>query len=281
MLMDKDIIAVSPSSVYRVLKDAGLLRRWNPKPSKKGTGFAQPSGPHQHWHTDISYINICGSFYYLCSVLDGYSRYVVHWDIRETMREADVETILQRAREKFPDAGPRIISDNGPQFVSGDFREFVRISGMTHVRTSPYYPQSNGKIERWHQSLKVECIRPKTPLSLDDARRGVLEFVDYYNTKRLHSANNYVAPLDKLEGRMDAILAERERKLEDARKKRKQKRTELTGPEERKMFLPIGETEAGAAGKQPARDSRSGMRQENGSRASSTKNLPPPEKKSC
>ena len=89
------------------------------------------------------------------------------------MTEADVETIIQRARERYPDARPRIISDNGPQFIAKDFKEFIRICGMTHVRTSPYYPQSNGKIERWHKSLKGECIRVKTPLSLEDARRLV------------------------------------------------------------------------------------------------------------
>ncbi len=85
------------------------------------------------------------------------------------MREADVEVILQRANEKCPEAKPRVISDNGPQFIARDFKEFIRISGMTHVRTSPYYPQSNGKIERRHKSLKSECIRPGTP-PLQDAR---------------------------------------------------------------------------------------------------------------
>src|SRR5450432_795304 len=83
--------------------------------------------------------------------------------------EADIEIILERAKEPRPEAKPRIISDNGPQFIAKDFKEFMRIAGMTHVRTSPYYPQSNGKIERWHKSIKSECIRPGVPLSLDDA----------------------------------------------------------------------------------------------------------------
>ena len=99
-------------------------------------------------------------------MLDGASRYLVAWAIRESMTEADVEVILQRAKERFPEARPRIISDNGPQFIAKDFKEFIRISGMTHVRTSPYYPQSNGKMERWNQSIKSECIRPGVPLSL-------------------------------------------------------------------------------------------------------------------
>jgi len=151
MMLDEDVVAVSPSSVYRILKNEGLLKKGRSE-TKKGTGFEQPLEPHEHWHMDISYINICGTFYYLCSVLDGCSRYTVHWEIEESMTEAQVEIILQRAKEKFPNARPGIISDNGPQFIAKDFKEFIKISGMTHVRTSPYYPQSNGKIER--------CINP-------------------------------------------------------------------------------------------------------------------------
>jgi transposase InsO family protein len=160
MMLDGDVVAVSPSSVYRVLKTAGLLRRQAPKKSGKGDGFHQPERPHQHWHIDVSYINIAGTFYYLCAVLDGYSRYIVHWEIRERMLEQDIEIILQRARERCPKARPRIISDNGPQFIAKDFKEYIRMMGMTHVRTSPFYPQSNGKLERWHKSIKTECIRP-------------------------------------------------------------------------------------------------------------------------
>lgn len=224
MMLDRDIVAVSPASTWRVLSKAGLLDRWNKKPSKKGTGFVQPLRPHEHWHIDISYLNICGTFYYLCSLLDGCSRFIVHWEIREQMLETDVEIIIQRAKEKFPDARPRIISDNGPQFIAKDFKEFIRLSGMTHVRTSPYYPQSNGKLERFHKTIKGECIRPKTPLSLDDARRLVAEYVEHYNTVRLHTAIGYIAPVNKLNGREKDIFKERDRKLEYAREQRKLKR---------------------------------------------------------
>jgi len=124
----------------------------------------------------------------------------VNWDIRESMTEAAIEIILQGTKEKCPDARPRIISDNGPQFIAKDFKEFIRICGMTHVRTSPFYPQSNGKIERWHQSLKGECIRPGTPLSLDDALRLVSGYVDHYNNVRLNSATGYITPKDMLAG---------------------------------------------------------------------------------
>ncbi len=224
MMLDEDIVAVSPSSVYRVLVEAGVMRKWERKSSKRGTGFVQPLKPHEHWHIDVSYINIQGTFYYLCAILDGYSRYIVHWEIRESMKESEIEIIMERAKERFPEERPRIISDNGPQFISNNFKEYIRISGMTHVRTSPYYPQSNGKLERWHKTVKKESIRPCCPLNVDDARRIVGEYVVYYNTKRLHSAIGYVAPQDKLDGREGTIFTERDRKLEEAREKRAMKR---------------------------------------------------------
>lgn len=227
MMLDRDIVAVSPSSVYRVLKAEGLLaNRWQ-KPSRKGTGFVQPLAPHDHWHIDFSYVNVGGTFYYLCSILDGCSRSIVHWEIREAMKEADAELVLQRAREKFPQARPQLISDNGPQFVAKDFKEFLRQWQTTHVFTSPHYPQSNGKLERYHRTLKEQAIRPKTPLTLEDARRVVEEFVEHYNTVRLHSALGYVTPKDRLEGRHQEIYAARDRKLEAAREARRQRRANL------------------------------------------------------
>jgi len=220
MMLDENIVAVSPSSVYRVLREAGVMRRWERKPSKKGTGFIQPLKPHGHWHVDVCYINIQGTFYYLCAILDGYSRYIVHWEIRESMKESEIEIIIERARERFPGERPRVISDNGPQFISNDFKEYIRISGMTHVKTSPFYPQSNGKLERWHKTVKKEGIRPGCPVNVDDARRIVREYVSYYNTKRLHCAIGYIAPEDKLKGCEETIFAERDRKLQDARERR-------------------------------------------------------------
>jgi transposase InsO family protein len=121
MMLDQNIVAVSPASVWRVLHRAGRLARWNRKTSSKGKGFQPPLAPHEHWHVDISSVNLAGTFYYLCSVLDGYSRYLVHWELREPMKEVDVEIILERAREKFPQARPRIISDNGLSYKSRVF----------------------------------------------------------------------------------------------------------------------------------------------------------------
>ena len=220
MMLDEDVVACSPATVYRVLKAHGRLDRRAFSPSKKGTGFVQPLKPHEHWHMDVSYINLEGTFYYLTSVLDGCSRAILHWELRESMTEQDVEVILQKALELYPGESPRIISDNGPQFIARDFKEFIRLVGATHVRTSPYYPQSNGKIERWHGSLKSECIRPTGPSSLNEARRRIESYVEHYNTVRLHSAIGYVTPADKLAGLEQDIFAERDQKLEDARQRR-------------------------------------------------------------
>lgn len=224
MMLDGDVVAVSPSTTYRVLGSAGLLERWNRKASRKGTGFEQPIGRHEHWHVDIAYVNLGGSFWYLCLVLDGYSRSVVHWELKPSMKEADVELVLQKAREKHPQARPRIISDNGPQFVAREFKEFIRLAGMTHVRTSPYYPQSNGKCERVIKTVKVEGLRPAAPSDEAEAREVIERTVRHYNDVRLHSAIGYVTPKDKLEGREKEIFEERDRKLEEARARRAEAR---------------------------------------------------------
>ncbi len=165
-----------------------------------------------------------GTFYYLCSILDGCSRYIVHWEIHESMKEEDVELVIQRAREKFPGEQPRLISDNGPQFIALDLKKYIRLVGMTHVRISPGYPQSNGKKERFYRTLKGEAIRVRPPESLEDARRIVGDFVDHYNNRRLHSAIGYVTPADRLAGRQEEVWAERDHRLELARERRREQR---------------------------------------------------------
>ena len=224
MMMDADVVAVSPATVYRVLSKEGLLDNRTIHPSKKGTGFVQPLKAHDDWHIDISYVNCGGTFYYLCSVLDGFSRMILHHELKEQMKESDVELILQRAKEKYPESRPKVISDNGPQFIARDFKEYIRLAGMTHVRTSPYYPQSNGKLERFHGSIKKECIRPKCAASREEVDQNIKEYVEYYNAERLHSAIGYVTPKQMIEGRQKAIFIERENKLEEAREQRRIKR---------------------------------------------------------
>jgi transposase InsO family protein len=224
MMNDAAIVAASPTTVWRVLRAGGRLDRWNQKHSKKGTGFVQPLQPHEHWHTDIAYINVAGTFYYLCTVLDGCSRYIVSWDLREQLTTTELEIIIEKGREAFPNVKPRVISDNGPQFISSDFKQYIRLTGMSHVRISPYYPQSNGKIERYHRTIKSDTIRVTPPSTYEEAKRQITKFVAYYNEERLHSALNYVTPADRLAGRQDAIQAARQARLEAARERRAQAR---------------------------------------------------------
>lgn len=223
MMIDADIVYVSPSTTYRVLLAAGLMRSKDTRPSKKGKGFKQPGAPHRHWHIDITYIKIKGVFHYLILVLDGYSRYIVGWGLREQMNERDVEIVLQQAHEAFPYARPRLISDNGSQFIAKEFKQFLTVVGMTHTTTSPYYPQSNGKLERCNKTIK-DYLRTQYLADPEDGRRLSGEIIHYYNDERLHSAIGYVTPIDKLAGREQDIFAQREYKLQSARQARATRR---------------------------------------------------------
>lgn len=218
MMIDENIAAVSPSTTYRVLKSMGLLNRWNKiKKSSKGNGFEQPVSVHQHWHIDIKYVNFRGTFLFLISIIDGYSRYIVHHELRMNMQEYDVEITVQRALEKYPCAKPRLITDNGSQFISKDFAEYLKQAGLQHTRTSIAYPQSNGKIERYHRTIHEECLMKKSLIDLDDARKQIAGFIEYYNTKRLHSSLFYLTPDDFLNGRITEKLDQRNIKLQLAK----------------------------------------------------------------
>jgi transposase InsO family protein len=220
MMMDEDVVAASPATVYRIMKDEGLLGRWAPKNGLRGRGFTQPERPHQHWHTDITHVRTGDIHCYLCSVIDGYSRAVIAWNLSPSMKQHDVQIVIQRAHERHPDEKPRVISDNGSQFVSREFKQLLGVWGMQHVRTSTYYPQSNGKIERWHGSLKSESLRRYIPMSLEDGQRIIGNYVTHYNTRRLHSATGYITPQDMLKGRQHQIHSLRDTRLKAAREHR-------------------------------------------------------------
>lgn len=222
MMMDQDIAYLSPSTIYHILKSYDVMRKLNRKPSKKGNGFIHAQKPHEQWHTDISHITVKGIFYHFISILDGYSRYIVHWELRETMTMQDVCIVQQRALEKFPGETPRMISDNGKQFVGKDYQELLSIHGLKHSRTSPYYPQSNGKLERFHQTIKgSEGIGNKHLSNIDHAKEVINIFVGKYNNERLHSAVGYVTPNDMLQARQSEIHQQRDEKLAQARLKRR------------------------------------------------------------
>jgi transposase InsO family protein len=233
MMLDANAVAASPATVYRVLKAAGRLDRVLQGVSKKGKGFVQPLRPHEHWHTDIHHVKVLEAHYFLGTVLDGASRAILAFCLLAQLLEADVELLVQRARELFPGERPRLISDNGPQYVAEDFAKFIRLVGMTHVRTSPYYPQSNGKQERFYRSLEEEGLAGRHPDHPDAALAIISKYVDYYNRVRLHSAIGYVAPWDFLEGKAEEIHAIRDQRLEQARERRRLQRQDLASRERR------------------------------------------------
>lgn len=250
-MMDIGKVCVSPSAFYRSLKKQDAIRsQTRRQPTKaKGSGFDQPTRPHEHWHSDISMITIGETVYFLIAVLDGYSRYIVSWDICTSMKTGDVQIVVQEAIEKvesseyahlIKDNKPRMISDNGKQYKCKEFRELLGQHGMTQVTTSPYYPQSNGKMERCWLTLKDGSIRMMGDISLEKAKEVFGEYVTHYNEERLHSANSYITPKDMLEGRQQEIFDARDAKLEKRRKQRIANRrgentTHSTSPEKNEV----------------------------------------------
>ena len=251
MMLDAGVVAVSPASVWRVLQQAGLLSRWKGKPSRKGTGFEQPLQPHQHWHIDVSYINLCGTFYYLCSILDGYSRSIVHWDLRESMKEADIEVI--RTRQGEVSGGQT--ADDFRQRTAAHRSRFQGVHSHLGYDARAHLAVLSA-VQRKNRTLapitETGVIWPLTPLTLDEARRLIQTYVDRYNTVRLHSAIGYVTPQDMLLGHQAEIYAERDRKLEQARRLRQLRRNRVTTfPASPITMTWPEETEAGSARRQP------------------------------
>lgn len=220
-MIDQEVAALSPSSVYRILKRHDLLNPWNKKKTtSKGKGFNQPDKPHKHWHVDIKYIFFGGKFYFLISVIDGYSRFIVNYGLFEDMKTETITTLIQGAKDKYEGVSPRIISDNGPQFISKEFSKFISFVEFTHVKTSVGYPQSNGKIERFHGTFNQEFYKTTPLLSFEDAKEKINEYIETYNYSRLHSSLFYLTPSDFIENRVDEKLKCRENNLKKAANKR-------------------------------------------------------------
>jgi putative transposase len=255
--IDAGAFAVSPASVYRVLHKEGLLNKWaGKKTTSKGSGYRQPDVPHKEWHTDIKYVNFRGTFLFFISVMDGYSRYILHHELRTSMTEFDVEITIQRAHEKYPNEKPRIISDNGSQYKSLEFNKYLDMLDYIHIHTSPSYPQSNGKIERFHRSLQEECVSKTSMINIDDAKKQIAEYVDHYNNKRLHSALFYLRPIDFLTGKIEELLKARQKKIDMATEARISywKEKKLHNSMINSKFDMSDEAETGSAGGQPVRN---------------------------
>lgn len=218
-MIDADIAYVSPSSVYRVLSDADLLYRWK-RSTHSGQAPPKPTRPHERWHTDLMYLRIADSWYFLVSVIDAYSRYVVHWDLLSSMTAAEVRLVIQEALERTG-AQPAIVSDNGSQFTAADFKHLVRQFELEHIRIRTYHPESNGVIERFHRSTR-EALAESDLLNLSRAREVIDQWVAHYNHSRLHAGLNYLPPVVYYEGDPQQQLRERSAKLARGREHRAQ-----------------------------------------------------------
>jgi transposase InsO family protein len=217
MMIDEDVAYVSPTSAYRILSDADLLYRWK-RSTSAGERPPDPKAPNERWHTDLMYLRVQDTWYFLVTVLDAYSRYVVHWDLLTTMTAAAVRVVIHDALKKTG-AKPQVVTDNGSQFTAKDFKELVRDFGLEHIRIRTYHPESNGRIERFHRSTR-EALDDHELHNLGRAREIICRWVEFYNTRRLHAGLKYLAPTEYWKGDPQARFKERNKKLEQARERR-------------------------------------------------------------
>lgn len=219
-MVDEDVAYVSPSSVYRILRDQDLLYRWK-RSSSKGEPPPEPTKPNERWHTDIMYLRVQDTWYFLVNVLDAYSRYVVHWELLSTMHANDVRLVIQEALEKTG-ATPQIVTDNGSQFTAKDFKQLVRQFDLEHIRIRTYHPESNGRVERLHRSTR-EALGDQDLHDLGRAREIIGRWVKHYNENRLHASLHYLPPAEFYAGAPDERIEERNEKLAKGRQRRREK----------------------------------------------------------
>lgn len=228
-LTDTGAFSVSEATCYRLLRRHGLV-----KPAEV-IGFAaeqeyrrKTSRPNQMWATDGAYLKVAGwGYYYLVTVLDDYSRYILAWRLQPDMTAGSLIEVIQQAVEETGMAEvplrdrTALLSDNGPGYLSRVFGAYLRFMGIQHIVASPYHPQTNGKIERYHRTLKAEVklVVYETP---SDLERAVAAFVDYYNYRRYHEGIGNVTPADVYWGRRESILAWRKEVKQRTRQLRRQ-----------------------------------------------------------
>jgi transposase InsO family protein len=219
MMIDQNVVYVSPSTVYRYLKSQGLLMHWAEQKSI-GLRPEDPKAANEKWHTDLMILNIDGENYYYQGIMDAYSRYIIAWDIYSEGTAFNTSLVLQEAFDKSPeDIYPVIIADNGPEFIGREFRQVISHNNAIRVKIRPYHPQSNGIEERFHRTLRNECISRYE--NLIDAKRKVGMWIEYYNNQRLHSSLKYMPPAIWHNGNPEVLYKERKHKLEDARQERR------------------------------------------------------------
>jgi putative transposase len=237
-ITDTERYYISESSVYRILKEYDLITSPSYIVISAADKFAHPTRAiHELWQTDFTYVKVTGwGWYFLSTVLDDYSRYIIAWKLCTSMNARDVIETLDMARAATGVTQvnvrhrTRLLSDNGPCYVAGELAAYLTAHGIDHVRGRPYHPMTQGKIERYHRTLKNVLLLNNyyLPGTLEDE---IARFVEYYNNERYHEALDNLRPVDVYEGRARELLTERMRiKIETLRKRRKENlRKPLTG----------------------------------------------------
>ena len=209
---------VSESSAYRILKEADLITAPDYVVIKAAEEFKdKTTAINQMWQTDFTYFKIIGwGWYYLSTILDDYSRYIIAWKLCSTMRASDVTETIELALaasgcdQAIVQHKPRLLSDNGSCYISGELAEWMQKQEMEHIRGAPFHPQTQGKIERWHQTMKNRILLENYYLP-GNLEQQIGAFVDHYNNHRYHESLNNVTPADVYFGRDKDILREREK----------------------------------------------------------------------
>jgi len=230
-MVDEDVVYLSASAVYRVLDRHDLLYRWKPSGPSGGRKPPEAQAPDEAWHIDLMYIRILANWYFLVSVLDSYSRYIVHWELCTSLAAWQVTDVMDGALETLGESSirtPRVIRDNGSQFAAREWRELVARFNLEEIATRLRHPESNGRIERYQRTVREEGLADVDLRDYYHAREVVGRWVKFYNHERLHAALNYLRPVDYYRGQPEKLLAERRLKLERARVERARRWRERT-----------------------------------------------------
>ena len=240
-MVDEDITCLSPSTVYRILREERLVCPWRRRTKRAREAEEKASRPNQRWATDLMHLRIGERWYYLVSFLDEYSRYIVHWEVLTSMDGNSVSLSAQEALETLPrdDTGrllvrPEIRTDNGSGYVSREFREVLAEHELSHQRIKPHCPEENGLMERAYRTLR-EALDGQDLRDRQQAERVLAGVIAWYNAERLHRALGYLRPVDYYRGNPAALIEARRQKLAAARHHRKEANLRL-----RQRTLPLG-----------------------------------------